>query len=397
METFQISEIVSNGDFSPQSQDVLSVLWAITRGCNYHCSYCNFSSKTKLSDEKFSSKEDLLGAAEKLLGLNRPGYQITLYGGEPTYHPCFLDLLSYLAESEAPISLRMFTNGSRSPRFFEKMFEISKDTPFGIIFSLHLEHARFDNFRQVVEVAANAGKAVGVSLMFLPQRREQAREYVDELLALHKKTPFFMNIVTPYTPEGTMGEGCTAEDYAWIKESKAAFAQISVPPHLKSPFFTRIHSNITLEREGKLVSLAPEESSQLLGKTEMPSYQNFYCCGGTNVMFIVENGMVSGGVCEASEPLYNIFHESLPSLVSKMNVVRCTAKACNSIENIPLPKFRKREDADACITAFRERAMAYYNNGKEPSSNAINCSDVTANSQQSVGIKNRIMKYLKLE
>jgi MoaA/NifB/PqqE/SkfB family radical SAM enzyme len=342
----------------------------------------------------FSSKDELLGAAEKLLSFNRPEYQITLYGGEPTYHPHFLDLLNYFAESKSPILLRMFTNGSRSPTFFEKMFETSKDTPFGIIFSLHLEHARFDNFRQVVEIAAIAGKAVGVSLMFHPKFRVQAKEYVDELLALHKKTPFFMNIVTPYTPDGIMGEGCTVEDYVWMKESREAFDRIPIPKHLQSPFFTRIRSNITIERKGKLINLAPEESLQLLGKSEMPSYQNFYCCGGTNVIFIAENGTVSGGVCEAAEPLYNIFHESLPSIISKMNVVQCSAKACNSIENIPLPKFRKLEDADACIAAFKERAAVYYDRKKQ-SLTAINCCNVKTHSKLSNKIKYRIsqLKY----
>src|ERR1017187_1349146 len=82
METFQISDIISNGDFALQSRDTLSVLWALTRACNFNCSYCTYSRDFKLADEIFSTKEDLLGAARKLLGLNRPGYQITLYGGE---------------------------------------------------------------------------------------------------------------------------------------------------------------------------------------------------------------------------------------------------------------------------------------------------------------------------
>jgi|GEM_PF-4166512 len=354
-----MSDMVSNGDFSPESRDVISVLWTLLRGCNYRCSYCSFSNKTRLSDETFSSKEDLLGAADKLISLNRPGYQITLYGGEPTYHPHFLDLLDYLVESKAPISLRMFTNGSQSPRFFEKIVAIRKEAPFGIVFSLHLEHARIDNFRRVVEITAKAGIAVGVSLMFLPEWRERAREYVEELFKLRMEAPFFMNIAHPYTPTGIMGEGCTADDYAWIETSRKAFDQIPMPGNLKSPFFTRIHSNITLEREGKRVTLAPEESLQLLENTETPSYQNFYCCRGTNVIFLAEDGNLFGGVCDVSEPLCNIFHEPLCSLVERMNIVKCSSRACNSIENIPLPKFRNLSDAEACVTAYKERAKAY--------------------------------------
>ena len=102
METFQISDIISNGDFTLQSRDTLSVLWALTRACNFNCSYCTYSRDFKLADETFSTKEDLLGAARKLLGLNRPGYQITLYGGEPTFHPNFLDLLTFLENPKPP-------------------------------------------------------------------------------------------------------------------------------------------------------------------------------------------------------------------------------------------------------------------------------------------------------
>jgi 2-polyprenyl-3-methyl-5-hydroxy-6-metoxy-1,4-benzoquinol methylase/MoaA/NifB/PqqE/SkfB family radical SAM enzyme len=360
METFQISDIISNGDFGLQSRDTLSVLWAVTRACNFNCSYCTYSRDFKLADEIFSTKEDLLRAGRKLLGLNRPGYQITLYGGEPTFHPNFLDLLTFLGESQAPISLRMFTNGSRSPSFFEQVFALSKGLPFGVIFSLHLERARFDNFKKVVEIAVNAGTSAGVSLMIDPKWREESKRYAEELLALCRKAPFFMNIVIPYAPGGIMGGECTAEDHVWIKQVREEFARISVPAHLKSPFFTRIQSNITLNRDGGPVSLAPEDSLQLLSKSETPSYRNFYCCGGTNVWFLAPDGTVSGGVCESARPLFNIFRDPMLEIVSKMAVVRCTAPACNSIENIPLPKFRCSEDAESCIADFKERAMAYY-------------------------------------
>ena len=360
METFQISDIISNGDFALQSRDTLSVLWAVTRACNFNCSYCTYSRDFKLADEVFSTKEDLLGAARKLLGLNRPGYQITLYGGEPTFHPNFLDLLTFLGESQAPISLRMFTNGSRSPGFFEQVFALSKGLPFGVIFSLHLERARFDNFKKVVEIAVNAGTSAGVSLMIDPKWREESKRYAEELLALCRKAPFFVNVVIPYAPGGIMGGECTAEDHVWIKQVREEFARISIPANLKSPFFTRIQSNVTLNRDGRPVSLAPEDSLQLLSKAETPSYRNFYCCGGTNVWFLAPDGTVSGGVCESARPLFNIFHDPLPEIVSKMAVVRCTAPACNSIENIPLPKFRNSEDAESCIADFQERAMAYY-------------------------------------
>jgi hypothetical protein len=269
----------------------------------------------------------------------------------------------------------MYTNGSQSPKFFEKMVTITRDTSFSIIFSLHLEYANFEKFKRAIEITTGAGMSIAVSLTFLPTLRERAREYTNKLLALRMKTPFFMNISFPLnTANGVMGEGCVDGDFAWCKASREAFDRIPMPSNLKSPFFTRIISNITLEREGKRENLAPKESLQLESKydgvssLQTPSYKNYYCCGGTNVIFLQENGIILGSVCDSAQPLGNIFFDSAINIIERMNVVRCSSTACGSIENIPLPKFRNLFEAEACVSKFKERAKAYLMKGT--SSNA---------------------------
>src|SRR3954449_6537779 len=64
------------------------------------------------------------------------------------------------------------------------------------------------------------------------------------------------------------------------------------------------------------------------------------CVSGANVLFIEEDGAVRGGVCDKCQPMGNIFTDPEIAILQKMNIVRCTATGCNSIENIPLPKFR---------------------------------------------------------
>jgi len=90
-----------------------------------------------------------------------------------------------------------------------------------------------------------------------------------------------------------------------------------------------------------------------------PSYTGYHCCGGTNVLFIEEHGGARGGVCSASPYIGNVFRDSEVALVQAMRPVRCTAIACTSIENIPLPKFRNAAEAEACAADFRNRAKAY--------------------------------------
>jgi hypothetical protein len=357
MDTFQMSDVVSSGVFAPERRDVLSVLWAITKGCNFKCSYCVYNKELKHT--QYSSKEELLRAAKLLVRLGRPGYQITLYGGEPTVHPHFLDLLEYLLTSGAPIAARVFTNGSRSAKFFERMASIAKGKKFGAIFSLHPDFVNFDTFKRGVEITAAADIPTAVGLMFVPSRRDEQRRYIDEFLELRMKVPFYMWINHPYDANGVMGTGCSAEDHAWIKATRETFEQMPVPSHWTSPVFTRIVADITVQRQGKRLALDPLESLQLLTEMVTPTYENYYCCSGTNVMFVEEDGTARGGVCDKSRYLGSLFSDSDISFVQSMNIVRCTAKACSSIENTPLPKFKDSAEAEACVREFRNRAKSY--------------------------------------
>jgi hypothetical protein len=88
-----------------------------------------------------------------------------------------------------------------------------------------------------------------------------------------------------------------------------------------------------------------------------PSYTGYHRCGGTNVLFIEEDGATRGGVCSASPYIGNVFRDSEIGLVQGMRPVSCTSMTCASIENIPLPKFRS--EAEACTVGFRNRAKAY--------------------------------------
>ena len=349
--------IVAIGDYSSSRRDVLSVLWAITKVCSYRCSYCVYYKPSR--GAIYSSKRELLRAAQTLLRLGRPAYQITLYGGEPTMHPHFSDLLAYLISSGVPMELRMFSNGAQSAGFFERLVRQTNGFDFRVIFSLHLEFANFKKFKQAVETTAAGGMSIAVNFMFAAIHRDKARACMSELLELRQRVHFFVGINYPYTPDGQMGTDCTPEDVAWVEQMRAAFAAFPMQSHLRDPVITRIVSSIALERDGKREQLAPEQSLRLLSEMHTPVYEGYHCCSGANVMFVEEDGAVRGGVCAASRFLGNLFTDSAISLVQEIGVVRCTAKACSSIENIPLPKFRVAAEARACMDGFSARAKTY--------------------------------------
>jgi pyruvate-formate lyase-activating enzyme len=357
MEPIRDSEILAVGDDVSGQRDVLSVLWAITKGCNFRCSYCVYNADLRTTI--FSSKAQLLRGARTLERLGRPGYQITLYGGEPTMHPHFCDLLDYFVASQAPVDLRMYTNGSQNAAFFERLLVAVKDYYFGVIFSFHPDFAKFEKFKRNLEILADGGMSTGMSFMFVPGKRDEARRQIDELLELREKSPFFVSLNYPYQPDGQMGEGCGEADIAWIEASRAAFARQPVPSHLRTPFYTRIQSQVSIASRAGAKNLAPAESLQFLSRMQTPSYTGFHCCGGTNVLFVEETGTTRGGVCSASPYIGNLFTDSEIALVQAMRPVRCTAAACASIENIPLPKFRDEAAANACAAQFRARAKTY--------------------------------------
>ncbi len=351
-----MTRVVAIGDQSSPRRDTLSVLWAITKVCSFSCSYCVYYKPRR--GASFSSRDELLRAARTLLRLGRPAYQITLYGGEPTLHPHFHDLLGYLMQADVPMELRMFTNGSQSERFFEQVVATPGKERFLIIFSLHLAYVNFRKFKRAVEITAGAGMSVAVNFMFDAAHRDNARAWTDELYALRQRVPFFFGLNFPYTPSGEMGVGCTAADLAWVEASRRAFDAMAMPGHLTDPVITRYVSHIVQEEGGVRTTLPLEESLALLSKMNTPSYTGYHCCSGANVMFVEEDGSARGGVCSASRHLGNLFRTSEIELVQNMGVVRCAAQACSSIENIPLPKFVDAEEAEDCMAGFQQRAKA---------------------------------------
>ncbi len=349
-----MNDIVAIGDHASPRRDVLSVLWAITKVCSFHCSYCVYYKPLRGSE--FSSRAELLRAARTLMRLGRPGYQITLYGGEPTLHPHFEDLLAYFMTVKAPLELRMFTNGAQSAPFWERVVRITTGFHFLVIFSLHLEFVNFAKFKRAVEITAGGGMSIAVNFMFTASHRDKARAAIAELYELRQRMPFFFGLNFPYTVSGEMGTDCTEEDLAWVEETRRAFDAMPMPGHLRDPVITRIVSGIARERDGVRQDLDPEESLRLLSEMHTPVYQGYHCCSGANVMFVEEDGAARGGVCDVSRFLGNLFTDSEIAIVQNMGVVRCTAAACSSIENIPLPKFRDESEANTCMSEFRERA-----------------------------------------
>ena len=65
-----------------------------------------------------------------------------------------------------------------------------------------------------------------------------------------------------------------------------------------------------------------------------------------------------------------------------MNVVHCNSTICGSVENIPLPKFRNFDEAEACVSDFKERAKSYFIKYQEAYLDTLSRADLLEIAQQ---------------
>ena len=139
-------DIVSVGQRTLLYRDLFTVSWLLGRFCNYRCSYCWPYARSDRKDHRPTElcllTVDEIKRQARDNGFN--SFHFSLSGGEPTFHPGYLDILKHLAEDVENTnytSIHMTSNCSRPMRWFETYVEYAK--PFhraSITASLHTEH-----------------------------------------------------------------------------------------------------------------------------------------------------------------------------------------------------------------------------------------------------------------
>ena len=139
-------DIVSFGQRTLLYRDVFTVSWLLGRYCNYRCSYCWPYARSDTKDHRPTElcllTIDEIKKQARANGFN--SFHFSLSGGEPTFHPGYLDILKHLADdvhNTNYTSVHMTSNCSRPMKWFEEYIEQVK--PFhraSITASLHTEH-----------------------------------------------------------------------------------------------------------------------------------------------------------------------------------------------------------------------------------------------------------------
>lgn len=140
-------DLVRVGQRTMLYRDLFTVSWLLGRFCNYRCSYCWPYARSDTKDHRPTElclkTIDEIKRQARDRGFN--SFHFSLSGGEPTFHPGYIDILSYLNEDVKNTnytSVHMTSNMSRNMKWFEEKYcsAVSKFHRASITASLHTEH-----------------------------------------------------------------------------------------------------------------------------------------------------------------------------------------------------------------------------------------------------------------
>ena len=172
-------DIVSVGQRTLLYRDLFTVSWLLGRFCNYRCSYCWPYARSDRKDHRPTElcllTVDEIKRQARLNGFN--SFHFSLSGGEPTFHPGYLDILKHLAddvENTNYTSIHMTSNCSRPMKWFETYVEYAK--PFhraSITASLHTEHVntteRMEEFANKLILCQEHDIQVTINMVMVPE------------------------------------------------------------------------------------------------------------------------------------------------------------------------------------------------------------------------------------
>ena len=176
-------DIVKVGQRTLLYRDLFTVSWLLGRFCNYRCSYCWPYARSDRKDHRPTSlayhtiNEIKRQAREN--GFN--SFHFSLSGGEPTFHPGYLDILKHLAddvENTNYTSIHMTSNCSRPMKWFKTYVEYAK--PFhraSITASLHVEHVntkeKMQDFADKLNLCQEHDVQVTINQVMVPEHFER--------------------------------------------------------------------------------------------------------------------------------------------------------------------------------------------------------------------------------
>ncbi len=244
-------DLVRVGQRTMLYRDMFTVSWLLGRFCNYRCSYCWPYARSDKKDHRPTElcllTIDEIKRQARERGFN--SFHFSLSGGEPTFHPGYLDILKHLADDTPNTnytSVHMTSNCSRNMKWFEQYAETV--APFhraSITASYHREHVntqeKRSQFADKLCFAQEHDVQVTINQVMVPQWFDQLYE---ESLYFHNRginvtlkpmsDPTASKVVDGYTDE-MLEKLYNGMPQRGFTEKKNQHVERPIPEFLRAP------------------------------------------------------------------------------------------------------------------------------------------------------------------
>ena len=311
----------------------------------------------------------LKAAVENIASLNRPWYNVTLSGGEPTIHPHIFDLISMLHETlgERLNNILIITNGSRNGDLYKKIADIAKAINLRMNISIHTDHVDMNHILNLIEDLANDVR-INFSLMFNPDKREQVHSIYATMFDYRKKFPFTMKVV-PLRDGDKVDPRYTQEDLVWQQETVRQVEALvndtasKFPKQRKPKHSFQIFHDIEYNGERGIVETKDRTANFTNG---LLALKGMFCVAHTALLEIGEIGLCRGMVCGADPYICNVFEEGSLKAVrdNLIHAVQCPKNICGCSSNDPIPKFSSPEETLRFMQIVHAKQAALFDAAK---------------------------------
>lgn len=350
-------DLVSVGQRTMLYRDLFTVSWLLGRFCNYRCSYCWPYARSNTKDHRPTelclSTIDEIKRQARDNGFN--SFHFSLSGGEPTFHPGYLDILSHLASDVSNTnytSIHKTSNISRPIKWYEDFVERAK--PFhraSITASLHTEHvntpAKMQEFADKLILCQEHDIQVTINQVMVPDWFERDWE---NALFFHEQginvtlkpqsDPTASRVVDGYSDEmlqrlwnGMPQRAYTEQKRVWEGRPKPNFRMDKdsqqYKDHAKVPWHMQVEFR---DREGKAWYM---DQAERFNAFNFNNFKGWSCSSGFRGIIIREpDGSIKRSYSCHDAPLGNI--ETGFKLFDKP--MPCKTPACVSSADSKIPK-----------------------------------------------------------
>jgi organic radical activating enzyme len=349
-------DLVSVGQRNLIYRDLFTVSWLLGRFCNYRCSYCWPYARSDRKDHRPTElclrTIDEIKRQARANGFN--SFHFSLSGGEPTFHPGYLDILKYLADDAANTnytSIHMTTNMSRPMKWHETYVEYAKAFHrASITASLHTEHVntreKMQEFADKLIFCQEHDIQVTINQVMVPEWFD--RDW-DNALFFHEQginvtlkpqsDPTASKIVEGYTEDmlkalhnGMPQRAYTESKRVWAGRPKPAF---QVPPGITSTNDASVPWHMQVEFEDKHGKKWYMDQAERFNAFNFNKFEGWLCNSGYQGIIIREpDGSVKRSYSCHDQPLGNV--ETGFKLFDKPTI--CTTRSCVSSADSKIPK-----------------------------------------------------------